>query len=1441
MSSPPNRYAQIELAIDLVANFEKVLDGLKVWQQLGLIDNVDLRVQVRQTYASYARLKVEIKPELLEGLEQWLNLGILTTAEAIRFCRKELTCDYCDYIESQATASVPSYVQTTSVNVPTTSVGSRERIASEVSATTKLGQRINTSSSSQATPTDRLGEMAKSLVAEFSLVWLLFLGVFLVVVSSGVLAATQWDRFSASGQYLILFAYTLAFWGTSFWTLKQGNLLLTTRTLQLVTLLIIPANFWAIDGLGLLNNPIGLGIGAIAGISLSGITVSLLRQAATQTSNWGIAGLILLSWLHLGWGMHFYPPIAVYLGIASMAIALLPGKKANRDSADISSSTDVSVGPPIHLVASGSAIVLLVARSLLFADVKLSQLGLAFGLCGLILHLIAVPQPPQVRQLDSQSETELIDRVRPSISQIQANQNLGIGLLVMGWLVSVGETYPWQALIISCIALGLLADRLLTERSQHTPTKVQLTAIFLLGLQTIALCVQFIPLGVRSNLVEWAATITATTTGESFLGVAFIPYVWLTLWFSDRLRSRRHQDLVQHGELLALLFGALLTYVSLFSPLARMGNLLLSAGTLLALEKRERNIEQAVPKTGLIYLAHITGLAAIASTISYFLPQLDSTSWIGITLPIVLLEWGNVFVRGRRNVQVNAQGVDIVSGSRRSKIWSDSSWNIGLCLAGLSYVAILGLTYQWLYLRLGDGLSAASSNLRALWLVVPAALTVLGSRRYLWQAQLATDCSITALLLAQILMWDAPDSLLISLGIATILMLFNIRRSEHLSTAWLTAGFGLGFIGALLWALKHHDPIASQLIFYTNGASGSVLILFLLGHWLRNRQKRAPSNLNLPLNQMYVQAFDLWAIPISLVILTCQTLAIFPVWGMAPAIAADWIDRAFTQTLFSTAVIAVATIYRIWQAPAAWATWITAWSAELLILRGVIAANGTSEHAGIANLALGLAMQLGGDWLYARRGMRQNRRDYPVSWQVIPLTYGFLGWLFSLSTFNAVSGLYSLAAVLIFIGIGRREAESNSGYKSLVYLGVVGVTFSLYQLLIYQLSRASGGSWGDGSILMGSLSTAIAITYRTCARWLNFYLKLSAREIVGIARLHWFAGAGLILLAAVFNPSQTGGWLGCTVLAVLAIYAAWQGHDRTPCPDRTSEQPTAQIASPSIEGEAWVYASVITAIGALVFLIYFAFPESKLIAAVLRPYGAVFACIVAYGLFVLPWREWGWSPRPWRRSAGCLPLVMTILTADIVSVPSLLIVATFYAAISRLYNAIRLTYISVILSNWALFRFYHSYNLTHSLWYVLALGMSALYLIQVEPSLRSPEARETRHAFRLFASGSIGLTALLYSLSNIPMSLVAAAIAVVFVASGLALRVRAYLFVGTITFIAVVLMQVLSLIAQYSFLIWAILICAGIALILIVANFEARRDRMLALWQGLISELSTWE
>ncbi|NJO71575.1 MAG: hypothetical protein HC825_07605 [Oscillatoriales cyanobacterium RM1_1_9] len=77
--------------------------------------------------------------------------------------------------------------------------------------------------------------MAQSFRAELSVRWLLFLGLFTVLVSSGLLAASQWEKFSAVGQYGILLTYTLGFLIATFWTGQQSRLQLTAETLRWVT------------------------------------------------------------------------------------------------------------------------------------------------------------------------------------------------------------------------------------------------------------------------------------------------------------------------------------------------------------------------------------------------------------------------------------------------------------------------------------------------------------------------------------------------------------------------------------------------------------------------------------------------------------------------------------------------------------------------------------------------------------------------------------------------------------------------------------------------------------------------------------------------------------------------------------------------------------------------------------------------------------------------------------------------------------------------------------------------------------------------------------------------------------------------------------------------------------------------------------------------------
>jgi hypothetical protein len=148
--------------------------------------------------------------------------------------------------------------------------------------------------------------MLQSLTAELSFLWLLLLGVFMVVISSGVLAANFWEKFPTAGQYGVLWLYTLAFWGASFWSSQQPRLCLTSQALHLVTLLLVPINFLAMDSLGLWRNPLDWLILAVAALSLTAVTVERFRGRYGETRPTRFSSILLtylgLSYLKLGMG-----------------------------------------------------------------------------------------------------------------------------------------------------------------------------------------------------------------------------------------------------------------------------------------------------------------------------------------------------------------------------------------------------------------------------------------------------------------------------------------------------------------------------------------------------------------------------------------------------------------------------------------------------------------------------------------------------------------------------------------------------------------------------------------------------------------------------------------------------------------------------------------------------------------------------------------------------------------------------------------------------------------------------------------------------------------------------------------------------------------------------------------------------------------------------------
>jgi hypothetical protein len=482
-----------------------------------------------------------------------------------------------------------------------------------------------------------------------------------------------------------------------------------------------------------------------------------------------------------------------------------------------------------------------------------------------------------------------------------------------------------------------------------------------------------------------------------------------------------------------------------------------------------------------------------------------------------------------------------------------------------------------------------------------------------------------------------------------------------------------------------------------------------------------------------------------------------------------------------------------------------AWATELLISSSIQGLNGTWEHWTIANLALGLLTQWAGDW-WQRRGEQSSWK----SLHVIPVLYAVLGVAIAHLTLTETTGLYTLAAALTFIGVGRRTPN----FKPLTYLGIAGVSLALYEGLIYQLLQASGGATGDGLALLALPAAAIAILYTLCSRWLLPYWRFSPSELQAVAQLHWLGGAGLVGLAIVSELSNFGSALTLGGLGLLTGYALWNGRI----------QP------------GWIYAGAFEGSLAIGYGLYRLLPES-----IVLNWGGAIAAILAIVIYSLPWSRWGWMPQPWRRSAIILPSGAVFLTGASITIPALFIVAAFYGWVARVSRYVRLSYIGIILADWGIFRVMAEQSLSHLLWYITVISISILYVVQIDPALQSSTARNTRHLLRCFAIGLVGLTALNDSGASWSQGLFVIALSLGFIVTGLLLRIRAFLFTGTLLFLVQVLRQLWLFIADYSLMLWAIGIALGLALIWVAATFEARRSQAIDLMQYWAAELDRWE
>jgi hypothetical protein len=919
----------------------------------------------------------------------------------------------------------------------------------------------------------------------------------------------------------------------------------------------------------------------------------------------------------------------------------------------------------------------------------------------------------------------------------------------------------------------------LRRRLQLRGTPMDVAAIFVIGLETIWLGWLLVP----SQLQQWAiATGTQLTHSQNapwaLLSVALFPYVVFMLALTDRLYRADKAQLANFGEQLTLVFGISLTGLSLLNPTLRSLNLLLSTITLGRVSQR-----RLPTRISLVYMTQIAGVLTLCSIIDRLLPNLNTQVWASIVLAVAVAEW--------------------LFSCVGNGVWQRSAWHMGLGLAVLSY-ALLWKNAQSASFGSGNG----SENWGLIWLITPMTLTCLAILGWKNPASVVARptlngwLSVAALGLAQSLTLPLSGGRLISLAVASALMFLNTQYLRHKLSALITVGFGLSVIAALLWEGVPGLPRLSIEGWFVAGAVCTV------GLWLVRTLLSRREN---ELVAIYAEATDKWAIALcSVELLLLSVHSLFVYQGLA---------QAGFFYLTSSAIILGAIVYRSWQQPTNWGFYGIGWCLELLIAEVLGFGERSIIKIAIANIALGLITQLLGEWWRRKHRLEQ----LPNRWHILPLVYGVFGAVLRSSSFANWTGLSTLAIALIAIGVGRRRQE----FKPLVYLGLVGVSISVYELLLYQLLQVPGGAFGDSLIALSVLGTGIMYAYRILSPWLVDYLRLTTEELKVVAHVHW-AVSSCLLLCATFTPIAINRLVGLGVGVFLIRYAIFQG--RSPL-----SPPLIRGVGGITKAETWVYLGLLEIAGLRIYWIHTA--VGRLFAGPLLPWRAPIASVVAYFLYILPWERWGWSKRPWQNAAYILPLIYLWESRAEIYPVGLLITAGFYAFVAKFSEKFRFTYVSVVLIDWALFRWFSGLHLTDPLWYVTVIGLSLLYVAQCDPGLRLPEMKASRHWLRLLGSGLICGWAIVFHQDT---AFVPGIFSLIAIFAGLALRVRAFLYVGVGTFFITSFYQLVIFSLRYPFFKWVVGLLVGIVLISIAANFETRREQLNSLLRNTTEELQEW-
>ncbi|WP_107668429.1 hypothetical protein [Cyanothece sp. BG0011] len=701
-------------------------------------------------------------------------------------------------------------------------------------------------------------------------------------------------------------------------------------------------------------------------------------------------------------------------------------------------------------------------------------------------------------------------------------------------------------------------------------------------------------------------------------------------------------------------------------------------------------------------------------------------------------------------------------------------WGMTLCTLTVVTISILRLSTN--YLLNNDLFLLLTLNIIMISMAYRSWQNT-GKKIFLWS-------SVIVILIVQLLPPNFLTARIITSAIGTLLLFLYSYFLPYFFTAFITIGMLILCRSFIL--LKVIEMTSLPIIpIWIVSDSISLMILWLVGNYLTEKTQ--------PLVKIYAKVVDIWGIILCGVMLTSLTLH-------SIAIYLNYINPSI-PVIIGIGILCLAIFYRTRKQPNNLMFYTLGWTLELLTINITTKVSQSLILLAFINILLGILFQLIGEWWHKRTGKTQ----FLSSLHILPLLYGALGTALRWNFFNHFTGLISLGLAVIIIGVGRRKQQ----FKPLLYLALAIISYSAYELLFYQIVDLS---WGDKYLSMAALATGIMYGYRLASPWLSSYLHLTARELKIVAHLHWILGSISLGLSLLY-PVQSQQLIGLTSSLFLTQYAILEGRNFL---DKR-------------QGEIWVYLGFLEAAGTAIYGIL-SFPSvllSNIIGSILS--------LLSIIIYTLPWRQWGWSKRPWNQLAYILPLVGVISSFNFIT---LLISSIAYGILSKLSSKPRLFYPSLVLLNIAIYKNILIVDQLSPLLYSSIWCLSLLSIIVFEPYCQREEGKLIRHWLRLIGTGLLCTVSFLYYREP---GIIPGLLGLTLIVAGLGLKTRGFLFSGTLTFVITVFYQLVIVSLTYPLLKWMIGLLLGLIFIWMAANFENRRSQISTLINQWMQEFETWD